>query len=66
MLAEHWSAKAEYLYYDLGRVTHNGILADPITGPGAGQPANFFTNNVQTSTRFNGNIVRVGLNYQFH
>jgi hypothetical protein len=22
--------------------------------------------SVQTSTRFNGNIVRVGLNYQFH
>jgi hypothetical protein len=22
-----------------------------------------FTNNVQTTTRFNGNIVRVGLNY---
>jgi hypothetical protein len=28
-------------------------------------PPNFFTNNVQTSTHFNGNIVRVGLNYNF-
>jgi hypothetical protein len=29
-------------------------------------PQTFFVNNAQTSTRFNGNIVRVGLNYQFH
>jgi hypothetical protein len=26
---------------------------------------NYFVNNVQTTTRFNGNIVRVGLNYKF-
>jgi hypothetical protein len=25
----------------------------------------FFTNNAQTTTRFNGNIVRAGLSYHF-
>jgi hypothetical protein len=28
--------------------------------------AAFFTNNVQTTMHFNGSIVRVGPNYQFH
>jgi outer membrane immunogenic protein len=65
MLDPHWSAKFEYLYYDLGSVTYNGLLVSGFVVPVAGNPA-FFTNNVQTSTRFNGNIVRVGLNYQFH
>jgi outer membrane immunogenic protein len=63
MIAPQWSAKVEYMYYDLGRVTFNGLLVDAITTPFI--PPNFFTNNVQTSTHFNGNIVRVGLNYQF-
>jgi outer membrane immunogenic protein len=64
MIAPQWSAKVEYMYYDLGRVTYNGLLVDAITVPGF-VPPNFFTNNVQTSTHFNGNIVRVGLNYNF-
>jgi outer membrane immunogenic protein len=62
MLAQQWSFKAEYLYYDLGSVTYNGQVAAPLT---SGVPPTFFINNVQTSTRFNGNIVRVGLNYHF-
>ena len=61
MLDPHWSAKVEYLYYDLGRVTFNGQLVMD-----SGGPVPFFVNDVQTSTRFDGNIVRVGLNYQFH
>jgi outer membrane immunogenic protein len=65
MLDPHWSAKVEYLYYDLGRVTYNGLLAAGFMFPPAGETT-YFTNNVQSTTRFNGNIVRVGLNYQFH
>jgi hypothetical protein len=60
--APQWSVKAEYLFYDLGRATYNGVLVAACTG--CGVP--FFTNNVQTTTRFDGNIIRVGLNYQFH
>jgi hypothetical protein len=45
-------------------VTHNGLLVG-VHDPNPGNAA-FFTNNVQTTMRFNGNIVRVGLNYQFH
>jgi outer membrane immunogenic protein len=60
MPAPQWSVKLEYLYYDLGNVTYNALLVDGCIACG-GQP--FFTNNVQTAMRFNGNIVRLGLNY---
>src|SRR5262249_30183729 len=65
MFIPQWSVKAEYLYYDLGSVTYNGLLVDGFTNPKlVSAPANF-TNNVQTTTRFNGNIVRAGLNDHF-
>jgi len=54
------SAKIEYLYYDLGSVQALAPLAhtNPLTGRGLGTA---FT----AGTRFNGNIVRMGLNYRF-
>ncbi len=61
------SAKIEYLYYDLGVVsanndisllTHSYPPAIPVIG-GTAQVVNAPT----MSTRFNGHIVRVGLNY---
>jgi outer membrane immunogenic protein len=61
MFLPNWSAKVEYLYYDLGRVSY---AAGPavLSIPGAVFGANFG----QVSTRFNGNIVRAGLNYHFN
>jgi outer membrane immunogenic protein len=63
MFAPNWTAKIEYLYYDLG-VTSSGQIADPFTIPSP-PTTYYFVNDVQTTTRFNGNIVRVGLNYRF-
>jgi outer membrane immunogenic protein len=67
LFAPNWSVKAEYLYYDLGTLSANTLLVDPflagVVVPGS--PA-FFTNVARTSTRFNGNIVRAGLNYHFN
>ena len=65
MFIPQWSVKAEYLYYDLGHVTYNGLLVDGFINPSLSPAPAFFTNNVQTTTRFNGNIVRAGLNYHF-
>jgi outer membrane immunogenic protein len=65
MLSSNWSAKLEYLYYDLGSATYatGGLANDlhPTTLPGDGIAA------VATSSqvRFNGNIVRVSVNYHF-
>jgi outer membrane immunogenic protein len=65
MFAPNWSAKVEYLYYDLGNVTFgNGALAYTSgTFPGAGGPAVIAS---RSSTHFNGNIVRAGVNYHFN
>jgi outer membrane immunogenic protein len=58
MFARSWSAKVEYLYYDLGWVSIGGPLqlySERGTGHGASQ----------TSAQFNGHVVRAGLNYHF-
>jgi outer membrane autotransporter protein len=49
-LTPNWSAKAEYLYYDLGDTTYTFT-------------ASTFTNAAKV--RETGNLVRVGLNYRF-
>ena len=64
MFASKWTAKIEYLHYDLGSVTSHGQIADRIVSPAPPTPY-YFVNDVQSTTRFNGNIVRVGLNYHF-
>jgi outer membrane immunogenic protein len=65
MLSSNWSAKLEYLYYDLGSATYaTGGVANNV-GPTSLQ--GFGTDAIATSTkvRFNDNIVRVGVNYHF-
>ena len=60
MFLANWSAKAEYLYYDLGSVSATNIAAAPVAS-GALLYAAYY----QSSARFNGNIVRAGINYHF-
>lgn len=62
MIFPRWSVKAEYLHYDLGSVTYNGTLAPVNTAAPFG---NYFVNNVQSTTRFDGDIVRAGVNYHW-
>jgi opacity protein-like surface antigen len=63
-LAPNLSAKLEYLYYDLGTVTAGApnfgpmLQRNPFTGAGVGTA-------MAASTRFNGHILRTGLNYRF-
>ena len=54
-LNPRWSLKAEYLYYDLGRVSL--ILTDLLNRPGG-----VFQ---EYSVGVKGHIVRAGLNYRF-
>ncbi|MCI0734774.1 MAG: outer membrane beta-barrel protein [Beijerinckiaceae bacterium] len=63
LFAPNWSVKAEYLYYDLGRATYSG---GPFVATLNATGAITFINVSQTSTRFNGNIVRAGINYHFN
>jgi outer membrane immunogenic protein len=61
-LPPNWTWKLEYLYLDLGSIntTTPFVLLSPLV---------FLSNingNITTHTQFTDNIVRVGLNYQFH
>jgi opacity protein-like surface antigen len=59
-LPPNWTWKLEYLYLDLGSID----TATPFAAPSIFNvvTAGTFT----THTHFTDNIVRVGLNYQFH
>jgi len=63
MFLPNWSLKVEYLYYSLGSVSY---ALSPLVN-------NVFIINVplstalpRSSTRFNGNIVRAGIDYHFN
>lgn len=66
MFIPNWSAKLEYLHYDLGSETYatGGYAIDvgPTSLPSSGSAAIA----TRTTVHFNGDIVRVGLNYKFH
>ena len=60
MFLPNWTAKAEYLYYDLGYLQTNANFI-AWSSPGAQ-----LTYASQGTTQFTGNIVRAGVNYHFN
>jgi outer membrane immunogenic protein len=67
MLSSNWSAKLEYLYYDLGSVTYatGGLASDIGTVVRPGTSTGVAAVATSSQVRFKDNIVRVGLNYHF-
>ena len=64
MFLPNWSAKVEYLYYDLGSVSYGaGVSAPLLLGGALGAGSPMLSNPITASTRFNGSIARVGINY---
>ena len=63
MFLPHWTLKGEYLFYDLGSVSW-GSPNLVFNVPGFASPT-FSAVNIGSSTHFNGNIVRAGINYKF-
>jgi outer membrane immunogenic protein len=61
-LPPNWTWKLEYLYMDLGSLD---TAPAPFVMPNTIVAA-FITGTITTHTHFTDNIVRVGLNYQFH
>lgn len=59
MFLPNWTAKAEYLYYDLGYLQTNANFV-AWSSPGAQ-----LTYGSQGTTQFTGNIIRAGVNYHF-
>jgi outer membrane immunogenic protein len=67
MFMPNWSAKVEYLYYDLGNVSYSAGLLSTLNSTITALPAGSIAGVVsQSQTRFNGNIVRAGVNYHFN
>ena len=62
MVAPNWSVKAEYLYYDLG----NASVSSAIFGTNPANGPLFLSNFPTATTRFDGHIVRAGVNYHFN
>jgi len=63
--AKNLSAKVEYLYYDLGVFAPGAGRTTPLVQTSILTGALAVANATNLSTRFNGHIVRVGLNYRF-
>ena len=67
MLSSNWSAKLEYLHYDLGSATYaTGGLATIDLQPTSLQGGGTAAVATSSKVRFNDNIVRVGVNYHFN
>jgi len=67
MFLPNWSAKVEYLYYNLGSASYSAGFATALAAGGVipvGTPIYGLAS--QSSTHFNGNIVRAGINYHFN
>lgn len=64
MFMTNWSAKVEYLYYDLGGAT--GLLVNNAYGVNNAAGVNAVESITRYSKRVSGNIVRAGVNYHFN
>lgn len=58
IIASNWTFKIDYLYFDLGKESYP-IVSTVTFGPGG-------TEVMRADAKFNGHIVRVGLNYKFN
>ena len=61
LMGPHWTAKVEYLYYDLGDISYNAGTLNAAFADGFVR----YGISPHVSTRFNGNIARLGVNYKF-
>jgi outer membrane immunogenic protein len=62
MFMPRWSLSAEYLYYDLGHATYRLPRLKQYGDDGAALET---VSAVQSTTRFDGNLVRFGIGYHF-
>jgi len=67
MFMQNWSAKVEYLYYDLGNAVTNPTTLIVSEIPFSNGPMEYeFGVTTSARSRFNGNILRAGVNYHFN
>jgi outer membrane immunogenic protein len=64
LINRNWTAKLEYLHYDLGSATYSSSMSNLATGVVPVGTLLYTVGNTY-STKFAGDIVRVGVNYKF-
>jgi outer membrane immunogenic protein len=65
MLLSNWSAKVEYLHYDLGSLSYPTGGYSAVFNGGSFGGTGTATIATSTTDHFRGDIVRVGVNYRF-
>ena len=61
-LTDHWTTKAEYLYYNLGNVSHPlNLLTNTTSTP----VSDIYPTLGTTASAVHGSLIRLGLNYRF-
>jgi outer membrane immunogenic protein len=67
-LGDRWTAKAEYLWYDLGNVSHplNCASVSPLLFASCSATPGPFATLGSAVSSIHGSIVRVGINYKFN
>jgi outer membrane immunogenic protein len=66
MFTGNWSAKLEYLHYDLGSANYGTTVSNFAVAGGDILPGTLlYALGQSSSTNFRGDIVRVGINYKF-
>lgn len=63
--APKWTVKGEYLYYDLGSATTTAVVAGPDFTFNAAPGSFGWVHAASVATRFDGHLVRAGVNYRF-
>ena len=61
MFSPNWSTKVEYLHYDLGAGNYG--MSPLVSNVATIKP--FTVNALESNARFNGDVIRAGLNYHF-
>jgi len=59
-VTDHWTTKAEYLYYDLDNASHPLNLVANNVGPAV------YPTLGNTVSSIRGSMIRLGLNYRFN
>jgi opacity protein-like surface antigen len=65
MFSGNWSARLEYLHYDLGSANYGTTVSNFAVGGVLAPGTLLYTLNQRSSTSFRGDIIRVGVDYKF-
>jgi outer membrane immunogenic protein len=66
VLTDRWTAKAEYLWFDLGNANHPLNCTTAVNNGGCANTATVYSSLGNTVSSVHGSIIRFGINYRFN